>query len=346
MLPPSIFRFFYMVAVKIDNAEKKKMKFVIFYRLWAAFRLVITLLRIDLDWRKHGLKTLKLPPNMELSAPEKKRIRHYFLLAGFAQSVYCHMRGQKKTPKEQLLWQNFAALTAFFDDLADRFAQENDTKNLKEIENFGKIADQRGIANFLLNNIRNNIQKEKLNEFDQLTQQIFELETEGNQLKTGLSVQKVTQLTQQKGGWGTLIFRQLLEHDWKEKEREAIFEFGYLVQLCDDITDVWTDVNENVTTLPVVLLQENRIAELKILFENQVQKTEKYFLSLDYKARNLKIAFQMTIFLVNIARLAMLNYEKLIQKHGNIPFQSRKEMVLDMEKFHNRIKFAQLFFSP
>ncbi|MFM2268632.1 MAG: hypothetical protein RL757_2073 [Bacteroidota bacterium] len=320
-------------------------KFVIFYRLRAAFRLMKTLLRIDMDWRKRGVQALQLPTNMQLNAAEKKRIRYYFLLAGFAQAVYCHMRGQKPTPKEQLLWQNFAALTAFFDDLADSFAQKNDTKNLKEIENFGKIADQRGIANFLYDKVKTNIKPQKLSEFEQLAQQIFELEAAGNQLNTNLSLQKITQLTQQKGGWSTLIFRQLLQHDWKENEREAIFEFGYLVQLCDDITDVWSDVNENITTLPVVLLRQNKVSDLKILFENQVIKTENCFLLLDYKPQNLKTAFQMTIFLVNIARLAMLNYEKLIQKYGAIPFQSRKEMVLDMEKFGNRIKFIQLFFT-
>ncbi len=72
------------------------------------------------------------------------------------------------------------------------------------------------------------------------------------QKNKGLSEEKITHLTYEKGGAGALLFLSLMVSEADEELRDAIFKIGAWVQVCDDVFDIERDRKEGIMTLPII----------------------------------------------------------------------------------------------
>jgi hypothetical protein len=284
---------------------------------------------------------LELPPSVFLSEKEDKRYKHYLFGTSYLSFIFCTLRDTNRTDDERYLFSNLAALTPFFDDLADAYRHKDDTGTVwhNNPETYGQVADERGLSLHLLQNIYKKLPLQYLNTFKNMMHAVFNVETEGRQQsEKTLSLAHIEHITADKGGYSVLLFRRLLAHDLGEKEHAALYQLGYLIQICDDILDVWFDRQEGIATIPRYLMEQNRLAELSFFFNLQVDKTHTTFKEMPYPQGRIETAFKMVHFLVSITRLALWQYEQLEKKYGTIPFDMRKEMVLDMEQWGNRLR--------
>jgi hypothetical protein len=287
---------------------------------------------------------LELPPSVFLSQKEDKRYKHYLFGTSYLSFIFCTLRGSNRTDNERYLFSNLAALTPFFDDLADAYRHKDDTGIVwyNNPETYGQVADERGLSLHLLQNIYKKLPPQYLDAFKDIMHEVFNVETEGRQQsEKTLSLQHIEHITADKGGYSVLLFRRLLAHELSEKEHAALYQLGNLIQICDDILDFWFDRQEQIATIPRFLMEQNRLAELSQFFDNQVNSTYNAFKEMPYAKGRIETAFKMLHFLISITRLALQRYGELEKKYGTIPFDTRKEMVLDMELWGNRFRLIR-----
>lgn len=299
---------------------------------------------------------MDLPHPEMMTSKEKRRLKHYFYGTTYLSIIFCSLRGQIRTPKEKHLFTNLAALAYFFDDLADSFRKKTNSAIIWQDnpEEYGQSADERGLALHFLHNIYAALPPVDLAVFRELMHYVFNIETTGRQQPLyaagnhDLEMAELRKITAEKGGYSVLMFRRVLAHPLSAAEQEALFEFGALIQLCDDIFDIWFDLREGTVTIATTLAQEKNMVELQQIFNRQVQAVVSAFRDLSSMRKNqggyprfrVETTLRIIHFMVSITRVCLLHYADLLAEHGALPLHDRKLMVVDMERWKNRTRAA------
>lgn len=162
-----------------------------------------------------------------------------------------------------------------------------------------------------------------------------EIESESQQHKN-LSEEKIKELTFLKGGHSFLFYRLCLSNPLKEREREMIFQLGGLMQLGNDIFDVWEDVNEEIETLAT---KTRTIAHLRNFFSAELNKCFELLLKCHFPAEQLQDFTRILLFGLSRVFVCLDQFEKLQASKTSI-FQpetyTRKQLICDMELFRNQ----------
>ncbi|MBV6440852.1 MAG: hypothetical protein EPGJADBJ_02527 [Saprospiraceae bacterium] len=348
-----------------------------YYLLHATVWLALAFARAGFYFKTKALHDLALPNPEALTSKEKRRLKHYFYGTTYLSAVFCMLRGYPRSRNEKHLFTNLAALAYFFDDLVDAFRGRDDSGILwqNNPEQYGRAADPRGLALHFLQNIYNELPPASLMLFKEFMHRVFNVETAERQngdgrlrmADHGWRMADLERITAEKGGFSVLLFRRVLAHPLEEAEQEALFQFGYLVQLCDDIFDLWHDRQSKTVTLATFFAERNDISGLRNVFENQVDVVKKAFAlnpGSSHTAREAPAnaperspapfppgevqgvgskrgrssSLAAIHFLVSITRVCLRHYADLQKKHGTLPLDDRAAMVVDMERWANRTR--------
>jgi hypothetical protein len=309
----------------------------------ATLWLALAFARAAWYFRYRALAALALPHPEALSSKEKRRLKHYFYGTTYLSVIFCCLRGRTRTRREKQLFTNLAALAYFFDDLVDAYRSHDRSGHIWQDnpETYGATADERGLALHFLHNIYAALPAEDLAEFKAFMHQVFNVETAGRQQHNALTDSDLAQITAQKGGYSVLLFRRVLAHPLRPAERAALHQFGYLIQLSDDIFDLWFDAQDGTATLPASLLARGDIQGLHALYEQVLADTHAAFQHSDFPHAQVATTQRVVHFIASLTRVCLQGYADLQKKHGTLPLQQRQLMVLDMERWPNRIRAAR-----
>lgn len=88
--------------------------------------------------------------------------------------------------------------------------------------------------------------------YDQAARGLFQAQVEsGRQSRPGpMSEEDLLRITLEKGGYAVLLCHFYLDHDATDAERQCWYRIGGIIQLTNDLFDVWKDLQHNVQTLP------------------------------------------------------------------------------------------------
>lgn len=260
---------------------------------------------------------------------QKGRFYHYFFGTSYLAAVFTALLQRDRSRRERFLFVRMAALAAFFDDL-DEAPSAGDN-----LEKFSLGVE--GHARALLATIRARLTLEQTPVFEWELNRVFEAEARAFPTDPA----GILTRTGEKGGHSVLLFRALLAPSPGAEEQAILFEFGRLVQLCDDIFDVWFDLHQSdgEPTVAVYFLGKNDVTGLIQVFENQVAKTQNLFLQSGFRGK--KTAWAAVFFLVAVTRVALRHYQKLRLRHGALPLHDRAAMVVDMGRWANRLRVVQ-----
>ena len=310
--------------------------------LFHCYRLLIATLRLtaafaQVAWhcRHQVMRDLSLQDLSVLTAKEIRRIRHYTYGTTYLVVLFCVRTSRRRTARERYLFSNLAALACFFDDLVDAFQGQNDTDWVlpETPEAYGHAADDpRGLSLHFLKNVCENLPPECLPEFRNLMQRVFRVEAAGQQRDTAnfLKISDLEKITTEKGGYSVLLFRCLLLEPISENEQSFWREFGMLIQLCDDIFDLWHDRQAGTATLATFFAEQNDVRGLVEIFERQARAVSQ---------ESGRIQGEIH-FLLAITRVCLRHYAELLETHGSLPLDDRRLMVVDMERWQNRWRAA------
>jgi hypothetical protein len=332
-----------------------------YFLLLVSLRLAMAFAQASGRLQRKAFQDLGLREADVLTSKEKKRFRHYYYGTTYLAVLFCVRLGRRRSMQEQCLFSNLAALACFFDDLVDASRNANDADFLwhNNPEAYGRAVDPRGLSLHFLKNIYDHLPPEHLEEFRALLHRVFHVELFGIQETVDKNIlqnrrfsnenERLAFLTAEKGGCSVLLFRRLMTPPIAAEEYVAWYEFGYLIQLCDDIFDLWHDRQAGIATLATFFAERNQVAELRAMFERQVIVVVNAFHNSvgvtsshpDTLSRFTEQVRAGIHFLIAITRVCLAHYADLQKKHGTLPLDDRKAMVVDMDRWRHRISTAR-----
>lgn len=139
-------------------------------------------------------------------------------------------------------------------------------------------------------------------------------------------------ITWNKGGYALLLYRSALDVPISNSEEEAVYQLGGLMQLHNDIFDLFRDIQEKITTIPS---STAHIFQLRQLFEEEIEKTIQYFRSLPLGEKALLRFLLLLHLAVGTGFICLQQYALLEEKYGRFDpaSLSRDELICDMDHF-------------
>lgn len=287
--------------------------------------------------RTKALADLALPAGSGLSPAEHRRWQHYTWGTTYLAAVFGLLLAHRRSRSERALFAQLSALACVFDDLTDHFPAQPGSTAADSPEQYGRRVDPRGLALHLLHQVEQGLPTERLPQFRHFLQRVFQVETGGRQRGVRApEAEELLRLTAEKGGSSVLLFRCLLAPPLSTAEQKALFEFGGLIQLSDDIFDLWFDRQSGTATLATTWAAQHRLLPLVQVFEQQVADTRQALRTAHFPGLQRASAAWAVHFLCAITRVCLQHYLLLQKKHGTLPLDSRADMVVDMGRWRNR----------
>jgi hypothetical protein len=178
--------------------------------------------------------------------------------------------------------------------------------------------------------------------YDRISETLFEAQMQSKkQYQSTLSDESLKAITFNKGGNSVLLCRFYLDTaiETSETEDACWYRMGTLIQLTNDLFDIYKDLQDHITTLP------NNMKDACVFeqyFIDQIQDIKTLIGRLPFSQKN-KQAFSLSMAGIYAFGLIALDQLKSIQeKTGQLPQLStldRKALIIDMEKPGNLVRW-------
>lgn len=276
----------------------------------------------------------------DITVKTNKRISQYTSLSCITNSWFITLRGSHPSEKETKAALYVGAITPLLDDMTDSLG-----KTSTEIRQI--ISEQQATAHqveiklitYLFNQMKEYCSEDFHRTFDQvlLAQDESIVQTQ----QAILSHQKIIDITQRKGGLATLIYRQILNNPFDKLEEQAIMTLGFLLQIINDIFDIYKDSQNSQQTLAT---KTDDIVNLYSFFLERENEFLSEWSQLEYPNKNkLKSLREITVILGrgHVCFNQLIKLQKLNDNIFSIESFERKELICDMEKVSNIYRAAR-----
>lgn len=279
-----------------------------------------------------------------IDAENQRRMRGYILIQTLWTAGFCLLRGERIKSNELKAIVNISALAPLYDDFFDKVEMPSqkihalvntpfDYKPDSDIEmlflEFSKrIHENVHNVPFYLENAKN----------------VFKAQYESKKLVSENLLDRdfVKEIAFNKGGETVICMCNMLNKKLSNEEHKLMAQLGGIAQYLDDIFDLREDYMEGRQTLANPI--ENTIA-LRKSFLDEIKKFKKGLEISSFKKAN-QIAFYIPVSYILGATLLCTERYELLEEKTNGVFKidqySRDEMVLDMDRWSNRIKAFKL----
>lgn len=271
-----------------------------------------------------------------------KKIKSYYGL--FIPTILCssykNLYGKDYREAERKRATLFGVLTPVGDDLFD--IDKLDTAAITEItyypHNYIAKSFSAHIAKEIQSFMLNDVPRKK--EYLAAAKNVFEIQLQTiKQTSAAISDEELTSITYAKGGYSVIIYHQVMEEPAEDAMWQVLFYVGSLMQFGNDLFDMYKDLRDGITTLP------NRckdFSELRHMFLNRVRECNRLIYALPYKRQHKEefaIAMHLVISRGVVVIDKMIGLERKLGKPLNYNNLTRKQLICDMEKPMNRIRW-------
>lgn len=283
-----------------------------------------------------------------LDEEDFSKIRKYygFGVPAIVGEGFCTLRGIPMTAQERQTSTCQGALTGLYDDFFDKsHIAAGDIRNMMDdpLQYHAETSLEKLFVHFL-SRVHSGLPDRGA--FTSAFDRVYNAQQETIlQLDPGLIREKILEITATKGGVSLLFYRSAFAHPLRQGEENALYLAGGLMQLGNDIFDVYKDHAQGIRTL---VTSCRNIIEVRDEFNMQLKNTFAAMRRMDYPARNIKN--HMHKFLLGMSRcwVCLDQLEKLEEKSGGrfSPGEySRSELVCDMEKAGNILRSLRYYLS-
>lgn len=277
----------------------------------------------------------------------KKISDHYGLIVpAILGEAICALRGEPMTKKERLVLSNLAAMSALADDFFDeQILSEQGLKDFieKPQEFTGKTSSQKLFLHFYNTALANAPQPTQIKE--QFYKLFFALQLSKQQDGPGLSYEVIKDITMRKGGELMMFYRTAFKHPFKHGEEKMLYSFGGLIQISNDILDVYEDHKNGVSTVVTTAIKTQ---ELRFHYAALLQIAKEAAFRSGYPKKNARKFLGIIFFGIFSRSHVCLDRLKKIEKrtYGNFDLKSysRKDLTCDMSTVGNKLKALRYYF--
>lgn len=277
-----------------------------------------------------------------LDEDDCKKITGYYGLAVPAVSgeAFCALRGKAITEKERLASTCQGAMTGLGDDFFDK--QRLSAQGVKDfIENpgafTGNSASEKLFLHFYKTALNNAPHAEQM---QQQLYKVFQAQLLSKQQDVpGLSYEMLKDITIRKGAESLLYYRTAFEHPLKPGEEKMLYCLGGLMQLSNDIFDVYKDYCNGVTTM---VTSAKKISELRFYYSAVLKIGFREAFRVGYRKKNVrKFLGILSMGIFSRCYVCMQHLEKL-EKNTDAVFDikayKRNDLICDMDTAYNKWK--------
>lgn len=184
-----------------------------------------------------------------------------------------------------------------------------------------------------------NFVKDKVS-YDRISYELYHAQMQSRkQQGNKLSDEEIRLITFCKGGNSVLLCRYYLELPSDKTEEECWYIIGTLIQLTNDLYDIYKDLKDNISTLPNRM---TNIYSFEIFFIERIQEIKKSILALPYSYQ-IKKGFSLSMAgIYAFGLIAIDNLKKIQGDNKQLPDLKtlpREMLVIDMEKISNLAKW-------
>lgn len=274
-----------------------------------------------------------------------RKITHYYAFAvpAVLGESYSMLSGKKLTQAERMALTYQGALTGLFDDFFDK--KQTDQEHILRMmlqadDQLANNTHELLFMRFCRKAVANAAHKQRL---QAVANEVFQAQILSlSQQQSNLSTEEISALTQKKGGLSLLFYRIVLQRIPTKEEEEMTFLLGGLLQLENDIFDIYKDRQAHIDTLATTLTS---IVELRKYYYRQISETIRAVHQTPYPLKN-KLRFIRFIMLIVVRGLVCLDCLEQNEKATDGVFRleayTRKMLICDMEKVRN--SWATLMF--
>lgn len=281
-----------------------------------------------------------------LDEEDFQKIRGYygFGVPAIVGEGFCTLRGSNMSSKERIANTYQGALTGLYDDFFDK-THINHSEILSMMsapENYqAKTSLERLFIHFLTK-VHHKLPDPAA--FNHSFQQVYEAQVEsGEQLSADISFDNIKEITLRKGGYSLLFYRSVFENPLSTEEETALFNVGALMQLGNDIFDVWKDAPQKIKTL---VTDCDHIDEVRKVFDQQLSKSISLVKQSGFSDKNIRRYLNKLLLGISRCYVCLDQLEHL-EKFSNGKFSpsaySREQMLCDMEKPANMIRSIRYY---
>lgn len=288
--------------------------------------------------------------NSSISSSDLEKIKKYYgySVPAIMGEGFCMLRGKALNSKERASLSYLASLTGLYDDFFDllKLPKEQILElTIKPEEATAKSDSEKLFLDFYQSALKYCPSKPALIEkFKGIYEaQVISLE----QQEASIDPKRLEEITYTKGGLSLLFYRSVMENPCSPAEEKLLYHLGAMVQLANDIFDVYKDHQDEILTL---VTQSEKIQPIRLLYQNLHREFIELLAKTEFEQRN-KRQFARYLNLILCRAYVCLDFlekaEKSSQGNFNLEKYSRKQLVCDMEKPENLIMtFRYYFKSP
>ncbi len=274
-----------------------------------------------------------------------KKITDYYGLAvpGILAEAFCALHGRELIEKERWAATCQGAMTGLFDDFFDKSFLEDEIILQKTIRSLNYPAKKQ---NEILFDLFYEKALEHIHDRAKMTEalkDVYEAQRDSKKQQNALSAAEIEYITLSKGGYSLLFYRSAIKEKLTSAENEMLYHTGGLMQLCNDIFDVYKDRENRIFTLASTC---QNITELKKEFRQQLQIVQLKIRQLPFAEKNKERFFEMIDLAVfSRTEVCLQQLSQVQRKHGgfSIPQLTRSELICDMDTLKNKLKSGLYF---
>ena len=288
------------------------------------------------------LEKAKRTGDGSLDENDLKKITGYYGLAvpAILGEAFCALRGEPMTGKERLASTCQGAMTGLGDDFFDkqRLSEQGVKDFIEKPEQFtGNTASEKLFLDFYKTALASAPQPAQM---QQQIYKVFQAQLLSKQQDSpGLSYDVIKDITIRKGAESLLYYRTAFEHPLKNGEEKMLYSLGGLMQLSNDIFDVYKDRQGGVSTLVTTAV---KIEELRYYYSALLQVGKEAAFRSGYPKKNVrKFIGIISIGIFSRCYVCMNQLEKNEKKTKGVfdlKSYSRKDLVCDMDTVANKLR--------
>lgn len=288
------------------------------------------------------LTAAKKEADGSLDENDIKKITGYYGLAvpAILGEAFCVLRGEPMTGKERQAATCQGAMTGLGDDFFDK--QRLSEQGVKEfIENpalfTGNSASEKLFLHFYKTALANVPRPEHM---QQQLFKVFHAQLLSKQQDVpGLSNEVIKDITIRKGAESLLFYRTAFEHPMRKGEEKMLYCLGGLMQLSNDIFDVYKDKQNGVSTL---ITTASKMEDLRFYYSALLQTGTEAAYRSGYNKKRVKRFLGILSIGIFSRCYVCLDQMARNQKRTNGVFEpgaySRKDLVCDMDTAVNKFR--------
>ena len=271
-----------------------------------------------------------------------KKITGYYGLAvpAILGEAFCALRGKPMTDKERMASTCQGAMTGLGDDFFDKQrlseAALKDFIERPELFN-GNTASEKLFLNFYKAALANAPKPTQMQE--QIYRVYHAQLLSKQQAKPGLSYEVIKDITLRKGAESLLYYRTAFENPFKKGEEKMLYCLGGLMQLSNDIFDVYKDHQKGISTL---VTTATKIKELRFLYSALLKIGTEATYKSGYPKKNIrKFLGIISIGIFSRCYVCLEQLEKNEKRSGSVfdlKQYQRKDLICDMDTAANKWK--------